>query len=907
MKKIESISPLQLLTGVTTASVFPFLAGAVFKSHLYTVMDISSYLVFHNVAEFFSVMVSFSIFALGWNACEQNRDRHALFLSVAFLAIGLIDFMHTLGYSGMPPLITPNVTNKATEFWIAARFLGAATFLASAFIPTASTNRWLSKTVLMTAAVALSSVVFIAVIYFPDYLPAAFVDGAGLTTFKITSEYVIITLLVIAAILYWRRLSKSDDKMIHYYLAAFVLCIFSELAFTLYKSAFDTYNMLGHVYKVIAFGMIYKGIFVASVRKPYESLAVSNAELLQNRNMLSHIINTIPQAIFWKDRNCRYLGCNRLLARQAGLEKPENIVGLSDFDLPWSREETEGYRADDKQVMDSGEGKIHIIETQRQLDGSVIWIDTTKMPLVDSSGKIYGVMGVFDDITTQKQAHEALERSEKRHRSILQTALSGYWLTDMQGRLLEVNESYCRMSGYSEQELLTMSISDIDVMEGEGDTSTHIQKIITLGGDRFESRHRRKDGSVFDVEVSTTFQAMEGGRFVAFLRDISQNRKLEEQLRQSQKMEALGLLAGGIAHDFNNILTVIMGYCSLLNMTPHTDPIEKEAIEHINSSAERAAQLTRGLLAFSHKQVMDPKPMYLNDVVQQVQKFLIRIIGEDITLKSIFSDATLKVMADAGQIEQVLMNLATNARDAMPEGGTLAIETGSQELDAAFVASYGYGTPGRYAVVSVSDSGIGMNEETRNKIFEPFFTTKDVGKGTGLGMAIVHGIVTQHGGFVHVYSEPENGTTFKIYIPLLDKNEVFDVTKAVAAPPKGGSETILVVEDDSAIRRLVETLLVCSGYEVILAENGEDGVNKFAADSSRIKLIIMDMIMPKKSGIEAYREMKPALGEVKVLFTSGYTDDFIRSRGDLDEGTDLIMKPLKPTDLLRMVREMLDR
>lgn len=906
MNKIENIAPLKLLASITAASLLPFVAVALFKAELYMVVDIASYLVFHNVVELFSVMVSLSIFALGWNAYDLNRDRHALFLSVAFLAIGLIDFMHILGYHGMPQFITPNVTNKATQFWIAARFLSAIVFLGSVFVSVESTGRWLSKSFLMASAVTLSALVFIGIIYFPDSLPAAFIDGVGLTPFKIVSEYVIIFLLVLTAAIYWRRLSLGGDRLMQYYLAAFILCIFSELAFTLYKSAFDSYNMLGHIYKIIAFCMIYKAIFVAAIRKPYDELSVSNAELLQNRDMLSHIINTIPQAIFWKDSDCIYLGCNQVFARKAGIENPRDIVGLSDFDLPWSREETEGYRADDMEVMESGKGKRHIIETQRQLDGLAIWIDTTKIALTDRAGTIYGVLGVFDDITEQKQAQETLQRSEERHRSILQTALSGYWLTDLQGNLLEVNESYCRMSGYSEEELLTMSISDLDVIEADGDTSSHVQKIMTHGSDRFESRHRRKDGTVFDVEVSTTFQPIEGGRIVVFLRDITHNHKLEEQLRQSQKMEAIGLLAGGIAHDFNNILTVIMGYCSLLSMTPHTDSFENEALEHLNSAAERAAQLTRSLLAFSHKQVMDPKPIYLNDVVQQVQKFLIRIIGEDITLKSIFSDATLKVMADAGQIEQVLMNLATNARDAMPGGGTLTIETGAQEIDDSFVANHGYGIPGRYAVMSVSDTGIGMNEETRNKIFEPFFTTKEVGRGTGLGMGIVYGIVTQHNGFVYVYSEPGKGTAFKIYIPLLDKNETVGIIKVAAKQPHGGNETILVVEDDPSIRRLVETLLVRSGYKVLLAENGQEGVDAFIVNRSRIKLILMDMIMPKKSGIEAYREIKPALGEIKVIFISGYTDDFIRSRGELEAGTDLIMKPLKPTDLLRKVREMLD-
>ena len=509
--------------------------------------------------------------------------------------------------------------------------------------------------------------------------------------------------------------------------------------------------------------------------------------------------------------------------------------------------------------------------------------------------------------TARRQAEEALQGSKEQHRSILQTAMDGFWLIDMQGRLQEVNETYCRMSGYSAQELLSMRISDLEATEETADTAARITKIVALGEDRFETRHRRKDGSIFVVEVSVQFRNVKDGQLVAFIRDITEHRKLEEQLRQSQKMEAIGQLAGGVAHDFNNILTVILGYCELLNMRPKLDAAEKDALLHISSAAEKAAQLTRGLLAFSRKQVMDQKPVNLNDVVQQVQKFLVRIIGEDIKLKAIYNDATLNVMADTGQIEQVLVNLATNARDAMPEGGALTIETGLQEIDDAFVFSHGWGKPGRYGLLSVSDNGIGMTEEVRKKIFEPFFTTKDIGKGTGLGMAIVHGIITQHNGFVSVYSEPGRGTTFKIFIPLIDKDELSHFEELVAQPPKGGTETILVAEDDAAVREVVEMALTTAGYQVIIAEDGQEAIDTFKQNRSKIKLILMDLIMPKLNGIEAFKEIQLLQSDIKVLFSSGYSADFIRSRVDLHKSADLIMKPVKPTELLRKLREMLDR
>ena len=443
MKKLEQIPAIPLLVSTVFLSAIPFLLVELFKSSLYTVMVISPYLVFHNVTEFFSVMVSFSIFGLGWYAYDQNNDQHSLFLSVSFLAIGLMDFMHTLGYAGMPALITPHLPNKATQFWIAVRFFSASVFLISAFISLDSKRRWISKTPLMTCALVVSSVVFIAIIYFPDYVPVAFVQGIGLTPFKVNSEYVIIFLLVLATIMYWQRLSRTGERVIQYYLVAFVICIFSELSFTLYKSAFDTYNMLGHLYKIGAFLIIYKGIFVASVRKPYESLNKSHT-------MLSRIINSIPQSLFWKDKTSVYLGCNQNFARRAGYDKSDDLIGLSDFDLAWSREEAESFRDDDRAVMERVEAKEHIIETQRQADGTTIWVDTTKV----ESGTVTGVLGVYEDITRQKQAEENLKQALLFNQQIISSAQEGIIVHDRDLRYLVWNPYMEKMIGIKSEDVV---------------------------------------------------------------------------------------------------------------------------------------------------------------------------------------------------------------------------------------------------------------------------------------------------------------------------------------------------------------------------------------------------------------------------------------------------------------------
>ena len=371
-------------------------------------------------------------------------------------------------------------------------------------------------------------------------------------------------------------------------------------------------------------------------------------------------------------------------------------------------------------------------------------------------------------------------------------------------------------------------------------------------------------------------------------------------------MEAVGQLAGGVAHDFNNILSAIIGYGSLLQMKMAADDPLKVNVEQILEAADRAAQLTQSLLAFGRKQLITVKRLDLNEIIRKVEDLLRRLIGEDIDLETCLSETPLPVMADSGQMEQVLMNLATNARDAMPSGGLLALGTEKKVLDAEFTKVHGYGKAGEYAVVSVTDTGMGMSEETRRRIFEPFFTTKETGRGTGLGLAIVYGVVKQHGGYIDVYSEQGKGTAFRIYLPLSRSEAKEEKKEETGRDPSGGTETILVAEDDEAIRRLSGSVLKEFGYSVILVEDGEDAVAKFREHMQRIDLVMLDMIMPKKNGREAYGEIKKIKPDIKVLFASGYAADIIQGKGIAEEGLDFIMKPVSPMDLLRKVREILD-
>jgi nitrogen-specific signal transduction histidine kinase/CheY-like chemotaxis protein len=388
--------------------------------------------------------------------------------------------------------------------------------------------------------------------------------------------------------------------------------------------------------------------------------------------------------------------------------------------------------------------------------------------------------------------------------------------------------------------------------------------------------------------------------------DITEHKKLEEQLRHSQKMEAIGQLAGGIAHDFNNILTAVIGYANLLQMRLGEGNQLRSYVDQIIASSERAANLTQSLLAFGRKQILDPKAITVNEIIKSMEKLLARLISEDIELKTQFSDKDLTVFADAAQMGQVLMNLVTNARDSMPDGGKLTISTGLVQLDSVFVKRHAYGKPGMYAMIAVSDSGVGMSEKTRQRVFEPFFTTKEVGKGTGLGLAIVYGIVKQHNGFVNVYSELGHGSTFKVYLPLIRSAYGEEKEKSLS-PPVGGTEMILIAEDDVEVRKLTKNVLEEFGYTVVEAVDGEDAISKFLKHKRKVDLVMLDVVMPRKNGKEVYQYVRKVRPDIKALFTSGYTADVIHEKGVLDEGLNFVSKPVAPTDLLRKLRDILDQ
>ncbi len=517
-----------------------------------------------------------------------------------------------------------------------------------------------------------------------------------------------------------------------------------------------------------------------------------------------------------------------------------------------------------------------------------------------------------DKVRELNMANRALTASEARYRNLFNSMRDVIIIADQNRIILDANQPALReVFGYETAEIVGKRS---DILYGSHDA-------FEMMGKEFFDLKNHPDAKLLEVE----FSRKSGDRFigelyalklldssgkpvgnVGLIRDVTEHRKLEAQLRHAQRMESIGTLAGGVAHDFNNILTGIIGYGSLALMKMAADDPHRINIQNMLEASDRAVHLTKELLMFSRKQLIDRRPADLNMVVAKVQKFLKRVIGEDIEIKTMLHGGELTVMADVYQLEQVLMNLATNARDSMPNGGTVTVSTGIVRLDAGFTTAHGYGSPGRYALIIVSDTGGGMDKETLQRIFEPFFTTKDVGKGTGLGLAVVYGIIKQHDGHINVYSEPGHGTTFRIYLPLVEPDTGEEASRQREEAPVRGTETILLAEDNELVRDLAKSVLTEFGYTVIEAVDGEDAIWKFREHADSIQLLLFDMVMPILSGKEASDEIRKMKPGIKTIFASGYAPDIVMQKLADEDDIQLISKPMSPTELLRKVRSVLD-
>jgi PAS domain S-box-containing protein len=586
------------------------------------------------------------------------------------------------------------------------------------------------------------------------------------------------------------------------------------------------------------------------------------------------------------------------------LEKPLPGVPIGDFFAPGSREQVEEIVRDRL----AGRPAPELYEAVGlRGDGATFDVELRVTPL-DFEGRP-AHQAILRDITVRKRMEDGLRESEERYRLLFERSLSGVYRSTVDGRLLECNRAFAQMMGYaSPAEAMSQPAAGFHAsLQARQDFIARLRREGSLVA--YENQGRRKDGStIWVIENVSLLGSEEDGdeTLLGTVFDMTERRRLEEQLLQAQKMEAIGRLAGGIAHDFNNLLTAVAGYTELLLAQLPEGDVRREHAEEIRLAGTRAAALTQQLLAFSRRQVLEPRVLDLNTVIADMERMLRRVIGEDIELTASLDPGLWRTKADPGQIEQSILNLVVNARDAMPRGGRLTIETGNVEVDETFAGRYVTVHAGPHVMLAVSDTGIGMNADLQARLFEPFFTTKERGKGTGLGLSTTYGIVKQSGGSIWVYSEPGHGSTFKIYLPRCE--EPLDVKEPApsAATPLTGSETILLVEDEPEVRRLAEKLLRMRGYEVIAAGSPAEAIALTRHREASIAILVTDVIMPGMNGRELARALAPSRPRMRVLYMSGYTDAAITQQGILDPGTAFLAKPFTPDALARKVREVLD-
>jgi len=615
-------------------------------------------------------------------------------------------------------------------------------------------------------------------------------------------------------------------------------------------------------------------------------IAVEQAISDESR-LLQTVLNAIPDAVYLKDASLRFVTCNAAFLKRLNASTTDEIAGKSNSDL-FSPDIANKYYSIDRKVL--GTGTPYEFDEEQSTAGGPIYVRSVRVPIRNESAAITGVLVIDRDITKHRQNEEELRNLARFPAENPEPVLRAL----LDGRLIYANEASSKL------------LESWGCRVGEMFPEPWLDRLReSAAADSVPIIEETSSGEIYSLNLVAVPEA---GHVNIYGRDISNERLLEQQFLQAQKMEAVGRLAGGVAHDFNNMMTVVLGYSEALLRRDDLNTESKAFVQKIMDAGSRAAALTDQLLVFSRKRGAEPRLIDLNDSLRNIEKLLHQLIGDDIILEVLPSGQTETVLADPTQIDQILMNLAANARDAMPDGGTFILQTESVDLDEDYAAQHDTVKPGRYVLLSVSDTGIGMDAYTQKKVFEPFFTTKGEGKGTGLGLSTVYGIVKQANGHIWIYSEPGRGTTFKIYLPAADGST--PLMDAKVEPPIEtcrGVETILIVEDEVLIRDFAKNTLSEFGYSAIAAVASTDAEDIVRSTGSAVDLVLIDVVMPNISGPALGELLASSSPEIKIIYMSGYTGHGVASQGTLEKQNDFLPKPFSREQLVRKVREVLDR
>ncbi len=747
-----------------------------------------SFLFFHSIAELLSIVVAWGIFVVARTTRPFQHGGLLPFLGSAYIFVGLLDLLHTLTYKGMGvfPLMG---ADTSTQLWIAARSVEAVSLLVAPFFLRRRLHFGVSL-----GCYALVTLGILMSIFWLKAFPACYVEGSGLTPFKKVAEYVIIGLLSLAMVRYFRQRDLLEGKSAGLIMGSLALTICSEISFTLYVSLSGHVNILGHFFKLASYYLIFKAFVEKGIVRPYNLLALSEEDLRIGEERLRVLIDSMPDLVCFKDGRGRLLEANRAYLSLLGLEDTDirgwNAVALRRLSR-CNGDLVTACAKGDVRAWEEGHTGREELEIRLE-EGGLKVFDMIRVPLFHDDGSRKGLVIHGRDITVRKQAE-----------------------------------------------------------------------------------HERE--------------------------------AMFAQLLQAQKMEAIGLLSGGVAHDFNNHLTSILGFTDLCLEDVDEGSTLHANLEEIHHAARRAASLTRQILLFARKQCTHHGVLDINTTIENLMKMITRLIGEDITIELTLQRQPWKVLADEGNIEQVIMNLTLNARDAMPEGGTLVLATENVELTSGSFAEQGVARTGPYVCLRVVDTGRGMDSATRKRAFDPFFSTKGPGQGTGLGLTVVSGIVSEHQGFIDIDTRPGGGTCFRVFLPATQVETLAEAHRIIKrCRPGGRGERILLVEDDAEVRAFTAEALGRNNYAVVEASGARQARQAFAGAGTGFDLLLSDVVLPGGSGIQLARELQGADPGLAVLMCSGYTDE--RSHGDDIRalGLAFMLKPYTLSELLETVRETLD-
>ncbi len=633
---------------------------------------------------------------------------------------------------------------------------------------------------------------------------------------------------------------------------------------------------------------------IAERKKAEEATDRANQEWERTFNAISDLVMVL-------DDQHKIVRANKAMADALGITEHE-LRGKPCFELVHGKKEPPAFCPHSQLLADGAEHSTEVVEPRL---GGIY--DVRVSPLVGQNGRVTGSVHIIRDITESKRAEEALKESERQYRTLFEESIDGVYSVLREGQIIDANSSFCQLFGYKKEEMLCRNIRELYL---DPDDRPRFQKEIEKRGfvKDYEIQGRKRDGTKVDCLITSSVQFAGDGSVAGYrgiVRDLTARKALQRQLLQAQKMEAIATLAGGIAHDFNNLLQVVLGYSDMMLFGKKSTDPDHIRLEAIRRAAQDGAELTKGLLAFSRRLEPNARPVNLNNEIERVQKILQRTLPKMIQIEILLADDLMTVNADPGQMEQILLNLAVNAQHAMPDGGRFTMETANVILDEDYCRTHPEIQSGEYAALTVSDTGHGMDQGVVEHIFEPFYTTKGPGEGTGLGLAMVFGIVKSHGGCITCYSEPGAGTTFKIYLPAVVQDEEADasVTQQI---PAFGTETILVVDDETRIRKMLGEMLQLAGYTVLEAGNGEEALNIYRKRKADISLVILDLIMPVMGGKQCIDGLLKIEPNLKILVATGFGVDESTRRAVEEVSRGFVNKPYDVRQLLRVVREVLD-